>query len=108
MIASDARCSVQMELKRADRLVSGDVIVTHDPFGRLQMERVAWVEIGGGDDVEVISWDPDGEPHCAMVEGIRSRLGLTTLQYQRLDDLLEAIGLPRENVCTYCWDGTEE
>jgi len=42
-----------------------------------------------------------------MVEGIRSRLGLTSLQYQRLDDLIEAIGLPRENVCTFCWDGAE-
>jgi len=32
---------------------------------------------------------------------------LTSLQYQRLDDLIEAIGLPGENVCTFCWDGTE-
>jgi amidophosphoribosyltransferase len=42
-----------------------------------------------------------------MVESIRSRLGLTTLQYQRLDDLVSAIGLPPEKVCTYCWNGAE-
>ena len=42
-----------------------------------------------------------------MVESIRERLGLTTLQYQRLDDLVEAIGLPKEKLCTYCWDGVE-
>lgn len=42
-----------------------------------------------------------------MVERIRSRLKLTTLQYQRLPDLVEAIGLPKEKLCTYCWDGCE-
>lgn len=46
-------------------------------------------------------------PYQAMVERIRHRLGLTTLQYQQLDDLVKAIGLPREMLCTYCWDGKE-
>jgi amidophosphoribosyltransferase len=65
-------------------------------------------ELEGGEPEDLAKYsDPDGEPFCAMVEGIRSRLGLTTLQYQRLDDLVEAIGLPKEKVCTYCWDGAE-
>ncbi len=51
--------------------------------------------------------DPCSEKHCAMVERIRKRLNLTTLKYQRLDDLVEAIGLPKEKLCTYCWDGAE-
>jgi amidophosphoribosyltransferase len=51
--------------------------------------------------------DPESERYCAMVEAVRARLGLTSLQYQRLDDLIAAIGLPRERVCTYCWDGKE-
>jgi amidophosphoribosyltransferase len=51
--------------------------------------------------------NPDTERHCAMVEKIRARLGLTSLQYQRLDDLVAAIGLPKERLCTYCWDGHE-
>ena len=42
-----------------------------------------------------------------MVERIRHRLGLTTLQYQQLGDLVEAIGLPAEKLCTYCWNGKE-
>jgi amidophosphoribosyltransferase len=42
-----------------------------------------------------------------MVERIRARLHLTSLQYQRLDDLVAAIGLPKEKLCTYCWDGAE-
>lgn len=42
-----------------------------------------------------------------MVESIRRRLGLTSLKYQRLDDLVSAIGMPKEKLCTYCWDGAE-
>jgi amidophosphoribosyltransferase len=51
--------------------------------------------------------DPCSDRHCAMVERIRKRLRLTTLKYQLLDDLVEAIGLPREKLCTYCWSGEE-
>ena len=42
-----------------------------------------------------------------MVEQIRQRLGLSTLRYQTLPDMIEAIGLPREQVCTFCWNGVE-
>jgi len=49
--------------------------------------------------------DPDSEHFRRMVERIRKRLNLTTLEYQRLDDLVAAIGLPKEKLCTYCWDG---
>jgi amidophosphoribosyltransferase len=51
--------------------------------------------------------DPAGKPYAAMVERVRQRLGLTTLKYQRLTDLVAAIGLPKEKLCTYCWDGAE-
>jgi len=49
----------------------------------------------------------DTERYQAMVERIRLRLNLTTLRYQKLEDLVKAIGLPKERVCTYCWDGVE-
>jgi amidophosphoribosyltransferase len=51
--------------------------------------------------------DQRSEKYRAMLEVIRERLGLTSLQYQRLDDLVAAIGLPKERLCTYCWDGAE-
>ena len=51
--------------------------------------------------------DPTSEKYAAMVEWIGKDLGLTTLRYQRLPDLVEAIGLPKEKLCTYCWDGAE-
>ena len=51
--------------------------------------------------------DPDTEEHAGMVDRIRKRLNLTTLRYQRLPDLVDAIGLPKESLCTFCWDGVE-
>jgi len=51
--------------------------------------------------------NPGSESYQAMVENIRERLGLTSLKYQRLDDLVSAIGLPDEKLCTYCWNGAE-
>ena len=51
--------------------------------------------------------DPDSDLHTAMVDRIGERLELTSLRYQRLDDMIEAIGLPRERLCTYCWNGEE-
>ena len=41
----------------------------------------------------------------AMVEWISRTLSLTTLRYQRLEDLVSAIGLPKSKLCTFCWDG---
>jgi amidophosphoribosyltransferase len=46
------------------------------------------------------------EKNLAMVEKVRQRLKLTSLKYQKLDDLIEAIGLPKNNLCTHCWDGS--
>jgi amidophosphoribosyltransferase len=42
-----------------------------------------------------------------MVDKIREHLNLTSLKYQRLQDMIEAIDLPEEKVCTYCWSGKE-
>ena len=49
----------------------------------------------------------DSPEQTEMVDRIRKRLGLETLQYQRLPDMVEAIGLPKERLCTFCWDGVE-
>jgi amidophosphoribosyltransferase len=40
-----------------------------------------------------------------MVERIRNRLNLTSLKYQTLPDMVEALDMPKDRVCTYCWDG---
>ena len=70
--------------------------------------RTAIREIEGDNPKNLAAYaDPDTEEYAAMIESIRKRLHLTTLQFQRLPDLVEAIGLPKEQLCTYCWDGCE-
>ncbi len=51
--------------------------------------------------------NPESDNYKAMVDVIRKKLQLTSLEYQKLEDLVKAIGLPKEKVCTYCWDGVE-
>ena len=51
--------------------------------------------------------NPDGEKYKAMIEEMRKRLGFTSLDFARLDELVEAIGLEKCKLCTYCWDGRE-
>ena len=43
---------------------------------------------------------------CLLHE-ICAQFGFDSLSYQSLDGLLEAIGLDRDKVCTYCWTGKE-
>jgi amidophosphoribosyltransferase len=69
--------------------------------------RKAINELEGKEDSRLDEYaTPGTERYQAMIENIRQRLGVTSLQYQRLDDLVEAIGLPKEKVCTHCWDGS--
>lgn len=49
--------------------------------------------------------DAKNPKHQAMVTEICRELNLDSLRYQTLDDMVKAIGLPKERVCTYCWDG---
>ncbi len=50
--------------------------------------------------------DPDNAKHKEMVSIMCRHLQLTSLKFQRLDDLVEAIGLPKEDLCTHCWDNS--
>lgn len=70
--------------------------------------RWAIKELIGKDLQDPIEYtDPDTENYKGMVEVIRKKLRLTTLKYQKLENLVNAIGLPKEKLCTYCWDGVE-
>ena len=70
--------------------------------------RRAVKEIEGASDQHLDEYaDPCSQRHCGMVDRIRTRLNLTTLKYQQLPDLIQSIGLPKEKLCTYCWDGAE-
>ena len=43
-----------------------------------------------------------------MVNWIKKELGVTTLKYQEIEEMVEAIGLPREKLCLYCWIGDDQ
>lgn len=59
-----------------------------------------------GENADVSKYtDPNGEPYRKMVEFIREKLNLTSLAFQTIDDLVVAIGLPKDKICTYCFDG---
>lgn len=51
--------------------------------------------------------DPEGEKYQKMIEMICKQLHFTSLRYHRIDDLIAAIGLPEDKICTYCWNGKE-
>lgn len=51
--------------------------------------------------------DPDSKNYAEMVEEIRKQLNFTSLQFNRLDDMISAIGLDKCKLCTYCFDGRE-
>ena len=67
--------------------------------------RKAIKELGEGEEHLDEYADAASDRHAAMVERIRQRLGLSSLKYQKLGGLVSAIGLPKEKLCTYCWDG---
>ncbi len=60
-----------------------------------------------GKDIEDLSeyMDHESEKYKKMVEWIAKDLEVTTLRYQTVDDMVKAIGLPREKLCLYCWTG---
>ncbi len=51
--------------------------------------------------------DPESEKYEQMIEEIRKELNFTSLRFNRLDDMLEAVGIEPCKLCTYCWNGQE-
>lgn len=51
--------------------------------------------------------NPDSDRYHAMVEGICKKMGFTSLRFNRLDDMLKAVGIDPSTMCTYCWNGKD-
>ena len=63
---------------------------------------------GEGRHVDLDAYaDPESERYQTMVENIGKQLNFTSLRYNRLDDMIDSVGIDRCRLCTYCWDGKE-
>ena len=51
--------------------------------------------------------DSSTERGQCLLKAICNKFGFDSLGYQSLDGLLEAIGIDRSKICTYCWNGKE-
>ncbi|OPY00417.1 MAG: Amidophosphoribosyltransferase precursor [Syntrophorhabdus sp. PtaB.Bin047] len=49
--------------------------------------------------------DDTSEKYRKMVDWIAREINVTTLKFQKIDDMIAAIGLPREKLCLHCWIG---
>ena len=60
-----------------------------------------------GHDIEDVSEyiNPESEKYKSMVAWIAKDLEVTTLRFQTEDDMVKAVGLTREKLCMYCWNG---
>jgi amidophosphoribosyltransferase len=66
--------------------------------------RRAIKAIEGKDISDVKVYLDEGSPkYKKMVNWITKDIGVTTLKYQKLDDMIKAIGLPKNKICLYCW-----
>jgi len=61
----------------------------------------------GDDKKNLEAYAKTGSPeYQRMVDEIARRLGLTSVKFASLEDLIESIGIPKERLCTHCFDGT--
>jgi amidophosphoribosyltransferase len=62
-----------------------------------------------GKNIEDVSeyLNPKSEKYNKMIEWITKDLDATSLKYQELDDMVKAIGLSKNRLCLYCWNGKE-
>lgn len=70
--------------------------------------RQAIIELEGKEPEALDQYcDPSTEKYNSMVDCICKRLNFSTLKYQNIHDMVDAIGIGRDKICTYCWNGKE-
>ncbi len=80
---------------------------SHSPMELIAYRTATELE-GGAPDKHIQEYsDSSTERGRCLLKTICEKLGFDSLHYQSLDGMLEAIGLDRSKICTYCWDGRE-
>lgn len=64
-------------------------------------------ELEGDHNSHLDEYSTTGSPRYeAMVETIRRQLGITSLRFSSIENVVESIGLPKCRICTHCFDGS--
>jgi len=70
--------------------------------------RQAIIELEGKEPESLEEYcDPESEKYNLMLECIKKRLNFSTLKFQNVHEMMDAIGIGRDKLCTYCWNGKE-
>lgn len=114
-LRDNARILYQYGAKAVHMRIACPVLVHPCEFLNFSTSRSALELIGlkailalegrAGKNIKRYADDADAK-NAAMVEWIRKELDLTSLKFQKLDNLIRAVGLPKEKLCTHCWDGS--
>ncbi len=88
-------------------LVFGCKYLNFSPRSEMELvARKAIVKLEGKEPESFEEYcDPTNEKYERMVNTIRKILNFSTLKYQNLPDMLDAIGIDPDKICTYCWNG---
>ena len=80
---------------------------SNSDYELIARRKIRELEPDGGEEHIAEYADDATERGRCLLKSICEEMGFDSLRYQSLDGLLEAIGLDRNKVCTYCWDGRE-
>ncbi len=70
--------------------------------------RQAIIDLEGSEPESFSDYcDPANPKYDCMVDCIKKKLNFSGLKYQNLNDMLDAIGIDKDKICTYCWNGKE-
>jgi amidophosphoribosyltransferase len=70
--------------------------------------RRAIVELEGAIPADLSGYcDHRAPEYAAMVANIAAKMSVTSPRYQTLEDMVEAIGLDIDRLCTFYWNGRE-
>jgi amidophosphoribosyltransferase len=64
-------------------------------------------EFEGADDKNLEKYSQSDSPeYKRMVNEMAKQLGITTLRFNKIENLVKSIGLPKCRICTHCFDGS--
>jgi hypothetical protein len=109
---SDAKAALQSRLKNIYEIVEAikllDAAEASMEMADAEAALIAVNALIEGDDKKNLElYAKTGTPeYQRMVNEIARRLGLTSVKFASLEDLIDSIGIPKENLCTHCFDGS--